>query len=144
MAIAKDHRVILFFLSIDSDTLAIKVTKKITNTIKGSCELTETSNRIVERNSEVSDGVLVPDGVRHHLLNGSVPRSRRVAMEMTWVTIAASLSMGLGAAFLFVFAVKRGWFKDIEDAKYQVFWSDRNSAKDSMREAVDGSQSEKK
>ncbi len=28
-------------------------------------------------------------------------------MELTWVTIAASLCMGLGAAFLFVFAVKR-------------------------------------
>jgi len=65
-------------------------------------------------------------------------------MEMTWVAIAASLSMGLGAAFLFVFAVKRGWFKDIEDAKYHVFWSDRKETTESKREAVDGSQSEKK
>ena len=59
--------------------------------------------------------------------------------------------MGLGAAFLFVFAVKRDWFRDIEDAKYQVFWSDRRYrrtakryAERSKREAVDGSQSEKK
>lgn len=65
-------------------------------------------------------------------------------MEMTWITIAASLSMGLGAAFLFIFAVKRGWFRDIEDAKYQVFWSDRNGKSKAQREAVDGSQSEKK
>ncbi|NTV73726.1 MAG: cbb3-type cytochrome oxidase assembly protein [Holophaga sp.] len=65
-------------------------------------------------------------------------------MEMTWISIAASLAMGLAAAFLFIFAVKRGWFKDIEDAKYQVFWSDRKDSTDSTREAVDGSQSEKK
>ena len=63
---------------------------------------------------------------------------------MTWIAIAASLAMGLGAAFAFVFAVKRGWFKDVEDAKYQVFWSDRQGSKVSTREAVDGSQSEKK
>ncbi len=65
-------------------------------------------------------------------------------MEMTWIAIAASLAMGLSAAFLFVAAVRRGWFKDIEDAKYQVFWSDRNDSKDSTREAADGGQSEKK
>jgi hypothetical protein len=66
-------------------------------------------------------------------------------LELTWVTIAASLSMGLGAAFLFVFAVKRDWFRDIEDAKYQVFWSDRGgSTKSSSGEAADGSESEKK
>jgi len=65
-------------------------------------------------------------------------------MEMTWVAIAASLAMGLAAALFFIYAVKREWFKDIEDAKYQVFWGDRNGVKDSAREAVDGSQSEKK
>jgi hypothetical protein len=66
-------------------------------------------------------------------------------LELTWVTIAASLSMGLGAAFLFIFAVKRDWFRDIEDAKYQVFWSDRGgSTKSSSGEAADGSESEKK
>jgi len=32
--------------------------------------------------------------------------------------------MGLGAACVFVFAVKRDYFRDLEDAKYQVFWSD--------------------
>lgn len=65
-------------------------------------------------------------------------------MELTWVTIAASLAMGLGAVFLFVFAVKQGWFKNIEDAKYQVFWSDLDDMKQSSREAADGSQPKKK
>jgi len=65
-------------------------------------------------------------------------------LELTWVTIAASLSMGLGAAFLFVFAVKRDWFRDIEDAKYQVFWSDRDGSGKTSGEAADGSESEKK
>jgi hypothetical protein len=32
--------------------------------------------------------------------------------------------MGGGAALIFIFAVKRDYFRDIEDAKYQVFWSD--------------------
>lgn len=45
-------------------------------------------------------------------------------MEQTWVTIAASLLMGLGAVGVLVFAVKRGYFQDVEEAKYQVFWSD--------------------
>lgn len=45
-------------------------------------------------------------------------------MTLTWISIAASLLMGLGAACVFVFAVKRNYFRDIEDAKYQVFWSD--------------------
>ncbi|HWC01003.1 MAG TPA: hypothetical protein VG672_30055 [Bryobacteraceae bacterium] len=45
-------------------------------------------------------------------------------MELTWVALAASLMMGLGAACVFVFAVRRDYFKDIEDAKYQVFWPD--------------------
>lgn len=29
-------------------------------------------------------------------------------MELTWISIAASLFMGLGALFIFVFAVKKG------------------------------------
>ncbi|MBK9168030.1 MAG: hypothetical protein IPM24_11260 [Bryobacterales bacterium] len=65
-------------------------------------------------------------------------------MELTWVTIAASLCMGLGAAFLFVFAVKRDWFKNLEDAKYQVFWSDVEQLVDSTEEQTDGSEPEKR
>jgi hypothetical protein len=45
-------------------------------------------------------------------------------MTLTWIPIAASLFMGIGAAVIFVVAVKRNYFRDLEDAKYQVFWSD--------------------
>lgn len=45
-------------------------------------------------------------------------------MTLTWIAIIASLLMGAGAAFIFVFAVKQDYFRDIEDTKYQVFWSD--------------------
>ena len=45
-------------------------------------------------------------------------------MELTWVAVMASLAMGLAAVCIFIFAVKRDYFRDIEDAKYQVFWSD--------------------
>ena len=45
-------------------------------------------------------------------------------MELTWIAIAASLLMGIGAVLIFVFAVKKNYFRNLEDAKYQVFWSD--------------------
>lgn len=45
-------------------------------------------------------------------------------MTLTWIAILASLLMGTGAALIFVFAVKRDYFRDIEETKYQVFWSD--------------------
>ncbi|HKH99752.1 MAG TPA: hypothetical protein VJ999_11645 [Candidatus Sulfotelmatobacter sp.] len=45
-------------------------------------------------------------------------------MELTWLAIIASLCMGIGAVLVFVFAVKRDYFRNLEDAKYQVFWSD--------------------
>ncbi len=32
--------------------------------------------------------------------------------------------MGIGAVLVFVFAVKKNYFKDVENAKYHVFWSD--------------------
>ena len=59
-------------------------------------------------------------------------------MELTWVAIAASLAMGLGAAAVFVFAVKRDYFRDLEDAKYQVFWSDLHDLVESSKEDADG------
>jgi hypothetical protein len=65
-------------------------------------------------------------------------------VELTWVAIAASLAMGLGAAFLFVFAVKREWFRNLEDAKYQVFWSDIEELVDSSEERPNGSESKEK
>jgi len=66
-------------------------------------------------------------------------------MDLTWVTIAASLAMGLGAAFLFIFAVKRDWFRNIEDAKYQVFWSDVEKPENeaASQEALHGSEPKK-
>lgn len=45
-------------------------------------------------------------------------------MEVTWIAIIASIFMGIGAVLVFVFAVKRNYFQNLEDAKYQVFWSD--------------------
>ncbi|MFM8395700.1 MAG: hypothetical protein ACKOB4_17430 [Acidobacteriota bacterium] len=45
-------------------------------------------------------------------------------MVLTWLAILASLLMGLAGVFIFIFAVKRDYFRNIEDAKYQVFWSD--------------------
>jgi len=45
-------------------------------------------------------------------------------MELTWIAIIASLLMGIGALLIFIFAVKQDYFHDLEDAKYQVFWSD--------------------
>ena len=66
-------------------------------------------------------------------------------MELTWLAIAASLCMALGAAFLFFYAVKKGWFRNLEDAKYQVFWSDLEELVDRTKEnSQDGRQSQKK
>lgn len=45
-------------------------------------------------------------------------------MELTWLTVLASILMGFAAVCIFVFAVKHDYFDNIEDAKYQVFWSD--------------------
>jgi len=58
-------------------------------------------------------------------------------MELTWIAIIASICMGVGAVLIFVFAVKRNYFRNLEDAKYQVFWSD-------VQELVDSPQQEKK
>jgi len=44
--------------------------------------------------------------------------------DTTWIAIAAALIMGLSGVCLFIFAVKKDYFRDFEDAKYQVFWND--------------------
>lgn len=54
-------------------------------------------------------------------------------MEVTWIAILASLCMGIGAVLVFVFAVKKNYFKNVEDAKYQVFWSDIEELVDSPK-----------
>jgi len=45
-------------------------------------------------------------------------------LELTWITILASLLMAIATACFFIYAVKKDHFKDIEETKYQVFWSD--------------------
>ena len=59
-------------------------------------------------------------------------------MAATWVSIAASLVMALGAACIFIFAVKRDYFHDIEDTKFQVFWSDLEDLVDTPKEKDHG------
>ncbi len=54
-------------------------------------------------------------------------------MEVTWIAILASLCMGIGAVLVFVFAVKKDYFRNVEDAKYQVFWSDIEELVDSPK-----------
>ena len=57
-------------------------------------------------------------------------------MELTWLAIIASLCTGIGAVLVFVFAVKKNYFRNLEDAKYHVFWSD-------VKELVDSPAKEK-
>ena len=45
-------------------------------------------------------------------------------MELTWIAVLASLLMAAAAVCVFIYAVKKDYFRNIEDAKYQVFWSD--------------------
>ena len=45
-------------------------------------------------------------------------------MELTWIAILASLCMAIAAVCIFIFAVKKDYFHNIEETKYQVFWSD--------------------
>jgi hypothetical protein len=55
-------------------------------------------------------------------------------MDLTWIALAASLMMGLGAVCVFIFAVKRDYFRNLEDAKFQVFWSDLEELVDNPKE----------
>ena len=58
--------------------------------------------------------------------------------ELTWIALLASIAMGLAGASLFIYAVKKDYFKDIEDTKYQVFWSDIEALVDSPLEEEEG------
>ncbi len=62
-------------------------------------------------------------------------------MELTVIAMIASLCMGLGAVLLFIFAIQRRWFHNLEEAKYQVFWSDIEPLVNDSRKDKDGSQS---
>ena len=55
-------------------------------------------------------------------------------MELTWIAILASLSMALAAVCIFIFAVKKDYFHNLEDTKYQVFWTDPEDPADSNKE----------
>ena len=63
-------------------------------------------------------------------------------MEVTWIAIVASLCMGIGAALVFVFAVKKNYFKDVENAKYHVFWSDMEELVDPPKKKGKGEEQE--
>jgi hypothetical protein len=65
-------------------------------------------------------------------------------MELTWVAIAASICMGLGAACIFIFAVQKDYFHNIEDAKYQVFWQDMEELVNSSTSSLTITQQETK
>jgi nitrogen fixation-related uncharacterized protein len=54
-------------------------------------------------------------------------------MELTWIALVASLCMAAATACVFIFAVKKDYFRDLEDTKYQVFWSDVEDLVDSAR-----------
>jgi len=65
-------------------------------------------------------------------------------MDFTWLAILASLAMGTGTALVFVFAVKGNYFQNLEDAKYQVFWSDLEEPVDEQKkEAGNGEGADK-
>jgi hypothetical protein len=51
-------------------------------------------------------------------------RRQKMRLELTWIALAASLLMALGGACMFIFAVKRDYFRDLEEAKFHMFWSD--------------------
>ena len=54
-------------------------------------------------------------------------------MELTWIALVASLCMAAATACVFIFAVKKDYFRNLEDTKYQVFWSDVEDLVDSAR-----------
>jgi hypothetical protein len=59
-------------------------------------------------------------------------------MIFTWIAIVASLLMGIAALLMFVFAVKQDYFRNLEEVKYQVFWSDIEDLVDNgLEESID-------
>jgi len=59
-------------------------------------------------------------------------------VDLTWLAIIASLCMGAGAALVFVYAVKKNYFRNIEDTKYQVFWPEVEQLLDSAEHEEEG------
>ena len=58
-------------------------------------------------------------------------------MELTWIALVASLCMAAATACVFIFVVKKDYFRNLEDTKYQVFWSDVEDLVDSARNEND-------
>jgi hypothetical protein len=44
-------------------------------------------------------------------------------MELTGIAVLDRTGTAAGAVCVFIYAVKKDHFRDIEEAKYQVFWS---------------------
>ena len=60
-------------------------------------------------------------------------------LNVVWVSILSSLVLGLAGVCLFIFAIKKDYFRNIEDAKYQVFWSDLDEpGNDFLEQEKDG------
>ncbi len=76
----------------------------------------------------------IPIGRRKCLKGHFVREGNSLSMYLTWIAIIASLLMGIGAVLIFIFAVKKDYFKNLEEAKYQVFWSDVEELIESSRE----------
>ncbi len=65
-------------------------------------------------------------------------------MDFIWIAIFSSLAMGIGTALFFVYAVKGNHFQNVEDAKYQVFWSDMEDlVEEPKKEGSDGEGADK-
>lgn len=60
-----------------------------------------------------------------------------MGVELTAVALAASIMMGLAGACLFIYAVKKDYFHNLEEAKYHVFWSDIEELVEQSREQID-------
>ncbi|MBK7601052.1 MAG: hypothetical protein IPJ07_22035 [Acidobacteria bacterium] len=65
-------------------------------------------------------------------------------MYLTWISIIASLLMGAAGLLIFIFAVKKDYFRNIEDAKYQVFWSELEELVESSQEELRNEHGEEK
>ncbi len=63
--------------------------------------------------------------------------------EITYLALAASILMGLGGACLFIFAVKKDYFHNLEEAKYHVFWQDIEELVDQSTEQLPDEQTGK-
>ena len=74
-------------------------------------------------------------------LSGRTYRTKAVDMDLNivWISILSSLALGLAGVCLFIFAIKKDYFRNIEDAKYQVFWSDLDEpGNDFLEQEKDG------